>query len=362
MWNTLIATFFAAAIAVGTYLGIVSPAREEPKPQPLRFVSEVPMIPRFGSVVTAKFPGSLNTFAEGDVIEEEDWNAIEVAIGTTTSTVTSTLSYQVRSTSQLNPGHKHDSDAVSGTISIAKGGTATSTTPSAGQVLVGDGTGYNFTNAIPNCVNTTTSLHYTSSTRTWACDTATFVDTTSDQTINGVKTFGSIPVLPASNPTTGNQATRKTYVDTEVGWSLQSSSTIAAGPIASTSVTGIIATNQLMLIAIYGLSNGASQVGMQFNNDTAGNYGGTVAGGTSCALAAAGSASNFYVSGVISNQSNIVKVANFQVTKYNGTSTISTVSVGCAWSNAANSITSVKLIDFGASAMGDGYIKVYGRN
>jgi hypothetical protein len=33
------------------------------------------------------------------------------------------------------------------------------------------------------------------------------------QTIAGVQTFGSIPVLPASDPTTDNQATRKSYVD-----------------------------------------------------------------------------------------------------------------------------------------------------
>lgn len=33
------------------------------------------------------------------------------------------------------------------------------------------------------------------------------------QTVAGVKTFSSIPVLPASDPTTGNEATRKSYVD-----------------------------------------------------------------------------------------------------------------------------------------------------
>lgn len=37
------------------------------------------------------------------------------------------------------------------------------------------------------------------------------------QTLSGVKTFGSIPVLPGSNPTTANQAARKTYVDTKLG-------------------------------------------------------------------------------------------------------------------------------------------------
>lgn len=35
------------------------------------------------------------------------------------------------------------------------------------------------------------------------------VATSGDETINGVKTFGSIPVLPASDPTTDNQAVRR---------------------------------------------------------------------------------------------------------------------------------------------------------
>lgn len=44
-------------------------------------------------------------------------------------------------------------------------------------------------------------------------DTAA-VKTTGDQTVAGVKTFSSIPVLPASDPSTDNQAARKAYVDT----------------------------------------------------------------------------------------------------------------------------------------------------
>ena len=39
------------------------------------------------------------------------------------------------------------------------------------------------------------------------------INNTDAQTVNGIKTFGSIPVLPASDPTTSNQATRKAYVD-----------------------------------------------------------------------------------------------------------------------------------------------------
>lgn len=42
---------------------------------------------------------------------------------------------------------------------------------------------------------------------------AAAVKKTTDQTIAGIKTFSSIPVLPASNPTTANQAARKQYVD-----------------------------------------------------------------------------------------------------------------------------------------------------
>lgn len=40
-----------------------------------------------------------------------------------------------------------------------------------------------------------------------------FAKLSGDQTINGIKSFGSIPVLPNSDPTTDNQAARKKYVD-----------------------------------------------------------------------------------------------------------------------------------------------------
>ena len=42
---------------------------------------------------------------------------------------------------------------------------------------------------------------------------AALVDDTNPQTIAGVKTFSSIPVLPASDPTASNEAARKAYVD-----------------------------------------------------------------------------------------------------------------------------------------------------
>ncbi|MEM4248350.1 MAG: hypothetical protein QXH80_03705, partial [Candidatus Nanoarchaeia archaeon] len=45
---------------------------------------------------------------------------------------------------------------------------------------------------------------------------STVVRTTGNQTIGGVKTFSSIPVLPASDPTSSDQAVRKAYVDNMV--------------------------------------------------------------------------------------------------------------------------------------------------
>jgi len=44
-------------------------------------------------------------------------------------------------------------------------------------------------------------------------DSTGFVNTTAAQTVGGTKTFSSIPVLPATDPTTANQAVRKGYTD-----------------------------------------------------------------------------------------------------------------------------------------------------
>jgi len=44
-------------------------------------------------------------------------------------------------------------------------------------------------------------------------DLATKVGVAGDENISGIKTFISIPILPASSPTTDNQAVRKAYVD-----------------------------------------------------------------------------------------------------------------------------------------------------
>jgi len=59
------------------------------------------------------------------------------------------------------------------------------------------------------------------------------VKTTGDQSIDDVKTFTSVPVLPASDPTTSNQAVRKSYADSLV----ETAETTASRVFASWTVT-----------------------------------------------------------------------------------------------------------------------------
>jgi len=63
---------------------------------------------------------------------------------------------------------------------------------------------------------------------------AAVVKLTGNQTIAGVKTFSSIPVLPGSDPTTANQAVRKSYVDARAVTAATAPLSYSAGTIAIT--------------------------------------------------------------------------------------------------------------------------------
>lgn len=78
----------------------------------------------------------------------------------------------------------------------------------------------------------------------------TYVDTldaqnvklSGNQTVNGVKTFGSIPVLPGSDPSTANQATRKSYVDAADSANASAISTLDAAAVKLTGNQSISGT------------------------------------------------------------------------------------------------------------------------
>lgn len=128
----------AAAVVFGSVF-VANELRKPQPPQPLRFVSDPNNL---GAVVTPKFPTSTNNFAEGDVIEEEDWNAIEKTIGITGSASSTSLTYKLTSATSTDPGHKHSTSTITGidyVKPISEGGTGT-TSLTANNVILGNGT------------------------------------------------------------------------------------------------------------------------------------------------------------------------------------------------------------------------------
>jgi hypothetical protein len=83
---------------------------------------------------------------------------------------------------------------------------------------------------------------------------------TDNQTVDGVKTFTSIPVLPSTNPTTSNEAARKGYVDDHDGFGVSyfesTVLTAANTPLAVKGTYGINETN-LSYLNVYGYTNAA---------------------------------------------------------------------------------------------------------
>lgn len=79
------------------------------------------------------------------------------------------------------------------------------------------------------------------------------VKTTGDETIAGVKTFSSIPVLPASDPTSDNQAVRKSYVD---GLVVKSTGNVLAGTYGGSDLTMYYKKIGKNYISLYAKGNG----------------------------------------------------------------------------------------------------------
>lgn len=97
-----------------------------------------------------------------------------------------------------------------------------------------------------------------------ADDHPQYVETTGDETILGVKTFDSIPVGPASDPTTATQLTRKSYVDNLAGTKVGTGYTDVAVQNTTTETT-------LMTTSITGgtlSTNNAIQSKMHFTLNT----------------------------------------------------------------------------------------------
>ena len=79
--------FVSISILVVFILILLSPVLDQP-PGLVVSVS--------AATINPIFPDQLNSFAEGEVIEEEDWNALETYIGIRGTTATSSITYQLQ--------------------------------------------------------------------------------------------------------------------------------------------------------------------------------------------------------------------------------------------------------------------------
>jgi hypothetical protein len=145
----------------------------------------------------------------GTEIVAKHLNNLEGKVGIDGSAVTTSLDYLLKNAASIDPGHKHTAGALSG------GNNGDVFYKAAGAW--GPGTP----------------------------DAASLVAKAGDQTIAGVKTFSSIPIGPASDPTTANQLARKAYVDLML-------------PLAGGSMSGNIVMNTHKLTGL-GAATGSGQ-------------------------------------------------------------------------------------------------------
>jgi hypothetical protein len=173
------------------------------------------------------FPSTLTGAIDGVTeIEAAHLNNLEAKVGVDNSLAPSSLDYKLRNASSVDPGHKHTAGAFSGGFD--------------GDVFFRDPADHLWKPVGP--------------------DSASLVAKTGAQTIAGVKTFSSIPILPASDPIAGNEATRKTYVDAQVALKVAKAGDTMSGNLAmgGNNITGVgtlmAATAQLTnpLAVIYG--------------------------------------------------------------------------------------------------------------
>lgn len=154
------------------------------------------------------FPSTLTGAIDGVTeIEAAHLNNLEAKVGVDNSLAPGSLDYKLRNASSVDPGHKHTAGAFSGGFD--------------GDVFFRDPADHLWKPVGP--------------------DSASLVAKTGAQTIAGVKTFSSIPILPASDPIAANEATRKTYVDAQVALKVAKAGDTMSGNLAmgGNHITGV---------------------------------------------------------------------------------------------------------------------------
>lgn len=171
------------------------------------------------------FPSTLTGAIDGVTeIEAAHLNNLEEKVGIDNSLAPASLDYMLRNPSSSDPGHKHTAGAFTGGFD--------------GDVFFRDPADHIWKPVGP--------------------DSASLVAKTGAQTIAGVKTFSSVPILPSSDPIAGNEATRKTYVDGQVALKVAKTGDTMSGNLAmgGNNITGVG-----MLVTTGNVIVGASAVG-----------------------------------------------------------------------------------------------------
>lgn len=102
----------------------------------------------------------------------------------------------------------------------------------------------------------------------WTRDTASLVRLSGDQTIAGIKTFSSIPVGPASNPTTDDQLVRKKYVDDAVAPGTELIASVNPTSGSAVDFTDIPLTYRDLAIVIAAISAAGGSPSLYFRYST----------------------------------------------------------------------------------------------
>lgn len=162
-----------------------------------------------------------NTVAVNTTAEEANFKAIDGTSGTapTTVAVGTQLQFEGATADAFETILTVTDPTADRTITLPNiTGTVLLNTDTANQVLTG-ASPLVFEGATADAYETTITITDPTADRIITIPNLTggLVLDANDQTIAGVKTFSSIPVLPASNPTSDNQAARKAYVDSQVG-------------------------------------------------------------------------------------------------------------------------------------------------
>jgi hypothetical protein len=167
----------------------------------------------------------------------------------------------ITATGSVGIGDPTPQEALTVVGNIEATGTTSGTTISATTLITGP------TSSITTMNGTTlnvTDVNYSGAISGDGTGLVGVVHTATNETVNGIKTFGSILVLPASNPTTDNQAVRKGYLGS-IATQAANNVSLSGGTIDGIAIGQTTASNAIFGVVTATTINGTIQTATQPN-------------------------------------------------------------------------------------------------